>query len=154
MLSLCLMQTYHIPCVWQTHGQLQTSMACEAGRLVVQGKEIAVVYYRSAYTPADYPSEAEWAVREQVELSRAIKVVAWSCVEGSARTSCSISSAARRSSSSCASRVCWRSCFRATVSRKSRKSRKPRKPRRPRKPRKPRRPSCGSASCRCTLPMR
>lgn len=77
MLSLHLMQAYHIPCVWQTHGQLRSSMVCEAGRLRVQGKEIAVVYYRSAYTPADYPSEAEWAVREQVELSRAIKVSAW-----------------------------------------------------------------------------
>ena len=129
MLSLHLMQAYHIPCVWQTHGQLRASMVCEAGRLRVQGKEIAVVYYRSAYTPADYPSEAEWAVREQVELSRAIKVSAWRCVERSVRTSCCTSSAARRCSSSSVGPACWRSCSRATA---------------------PRRRSCGSASCPCT----
>lgn len=35
--------------------------------------EAAVVYYRSGYTPADYPSEQEWQARLMAELSHAIK---------------------------------------------------------------------------------
>lgn len=35
--------------------------------------EIAVIYYRSAYTPTDYPSSAEWRTRILLESSRAIK---------------------------------------------------------------------------------
>lgn len=35
--------------------------------------EIALIYYRSAYTPTDYPSSAEWTTRLLLERSRAIK---------------------------------------------------------------------------------
>lgn len=35
--------------------------------------EIAVIYYRSAYTPADYPTSSEWTTRLLLERSRAIK---------------------------------------------------------------------------------
>lgn len=35
--------------------------------------EIAVIYYRSAYTPTDYPTSAEWTTRMLLERSRAIK---------------------------------------------------------------------------------
>ena len=35
--------------------------------------EVAVIYYRSAYTPADYPTSAEWTTRLLLERSRAIK---------------------------------------------------------------------------------
>ncbi|ORY29749.1 glutathione synthase [Naematelia encephala] len=35
--------------------------------------EIAVIYYRSAYTPSDYPSSSEWTTRLLLERSRAIK---------------------------------------------------------------------------------
>ncbi|ORX35272.1 putative glutathione synthase [Kockovaella imperatae] len=35
--------------------------------------EIAVIYYRSAYTPVDYPSHAEWTTRVLLERSKAIK---------------------------------------------------------------------------------
>ena len=69
MLSITLMEKYGIPCVWQTHAQLEASLQLEDAKLVVQGREIAVVYYRSAYTPADYPSEKEWEVRKRLELT-------------------------------------------------------------------------------------
>ncbi|KAK4686189.1 glutathione synthase, partial [Tremellales sp. Uapishka_1] len=35
--------------------------------------EVAVIYYRSAYTPNDYPSSTEWTTRLLLERSRAIK---------------------------------------------------------------------------------
>jgi len=35
--------------------------------------EIAVIYYRSAYTPTDYPTNAEWGTRILLETSRSIK---------------------------------------------------------------------------------
>ncbi|WVR04500.1 glutathione synthetase [Kwoniella sp. DSM 27419] len=36
-------------------------------------KEVAVIYYRSAYTPTDYPSSSEWDTRLLLEKSKAIK---------------------------------------------------------------------------------
>ncbi|WWD19999.1 glutathione synthetase [Kwoniella shandongensis] len=36
-------------------------------------REVAVIYYRSAYTPTDYPSSSEWTTRLLLERSRAIK---------------------------------------------------------------------------------
>ncbi|KAF0718940.1 Aste57867_1374 [Aphanomyces stellatus] len=41
--------------------------------LWIDGAEVAVAYYRSAYTPTDYPSEVEWTGRTTVERSQAIK---------------------------------------------------------------------------------
>lgn len=41
--------------------------------LVIDGREVAVAYFRSAYTPNDYPSETEWAGRTLIERSYAIK---------------------------------------------------------------------------------
>lgn len=35
--------------------------------------EVAVIYYRSAYTPNDYPTSAEWTTRLLLERSKAIK---------------------------------------------------------------------------------
>uniref|UniRef100_A0A7E4ZSA1 Glutathione synthetase n=1 Tax=Panagrellus redivivus TaxID=6233 RepID=A0A7E4ZSA1_PANRE len=35
--------------------------------------KIGLVYFRSGYSPANYPSEAEWKARETIELSNAIK---------------------------------------------------------------------------------
>jgi len=35
--------------------------------------KVSVVYYRSGYSPNDYPSEIEWGVRVMIEDSRAIK---------------------------------------------------------------------------------
>lgn len=32
-----------------------------------------MAYFRCGYTPADYPGEAEWAAREAIERSAAVK---------------------------------------------------------------------------------
>ncbi|GIL90454.1 hypothetical protein Vretifemale_18104 [Volvox reticuliferus] len=37
------------------------------------GEPVCVFYFRAGYTPADYPSEAEWAARELIEQSNAAK---------------------------------------------------------------------------------
>ncbi|KAG7388887.1 hypothetical protein PHYPSEUDO_011721 [Phytophthora pseudosyringae] len=41
--------------------------------LVIDGREVSVAYFRSAYTPNDYPTEHEWAGRTLIERSYAIK---------------------------------------------------------------------------------
>ncbi|CAH0481993.1 unnamed protein product [Peronospora belbahrii] len=41
--------------------------------LVLDGCEVAVAYFRSGYTPNDYPTEQEWAGRTIIERSYAIK---------------------------------------------------------------------------------
>ncbi|WOL04530.1 glutathione synthetase, chloroplastic [Canna indica] len=41
--------------------------------LYLDGKTVAVVYFRAGYSPNDYPSEAEWEARLLIEKSSAIK---------------------------------------------------------------------------------
>ncbi|CAK1590951.1 unnamed protein product [Parnassius mnemosyne] len=42
-------------------------------QLIFDGRPVAVVYYRSGYEPAQYPSTREWDARLRVERSTAIK---------------------------------------------------------------------------------
>ncbi|CAH0760223.1 unnamed protein product [Diatraea saccharalis] len=42
-------------------------------QLIIDNKPVAVVYYRSGYEPAQYPSSKEWDARLRVERSTAIK---------------------------------------------------------------------------------
>lgn len=42
-------------------------------QLMLDGKPVAVVYYRSGYEPAQYPTSREWDARLRVERSSAIK---------------------------------------------------------------------------------
>lgn len=42
-------------------------------RLFIDGKEVAVVYFRNAYAPQHYPSEQDWDTRLLLERSRAVK---------------------------------------------------------------------------------
>uniref|UniRef100_A0A2A4J2G3 Glutathione synthetase n=1 Tax=Heliothis virescens TaxID=7102 RepID=A0A2A4J2G3_HELVI len=42
-------------------------------QLVLDGRPVAVVYYRSGYEPAQYPTQREWDARLRVERSTAIK---------------------------------------------------------------------------------
>ncbi|CAG4939203.1 unnamed protein product [Colias eurytheme] len=42
-------------------------------QLILDGQPVAVVYYRSGYEPAQYPSTKEWDARLRVERSSAIK---------------------------------------------------------------------------------
>lgn len=41
--------------------------------LMINGKEVSIVYYRAGYTPTDYKSGACWTVRRAIEWSRATK---------------------------------------------------------------------------------
>ncbi|CAG8495804.1 5893_t:CDS:2 [Racocetra fulgida] len=41
--------------------------------LISDNKEISVAYFRSGYSPKDYPTEKEWAARLLIERSKAIK---------------------------------------------------------------------------------
>ncbi|XP_068696198.1 glutathione synthetase-like [Montipora foliosa] len=50
-----------------------TGQLKEDKTLVVDGHEIAVVYFRMGYDPAHYSSEKEWNARLMLERSRAIK---------------------------------------------------------------------------------
>ncbi|XP_028410101.1 glutathione synthetase-like [Dendronephthya gigantea] len=52
----------------EENGSLQ-----EDKTLVIDGKEIAVAYFRAGYTPNDYYSDKEWSGRLKLERSRAIK---------------------------------------------------------------------------------
>ena len=38
-----------------------------------RGEAVSVFYFRSGYTPSDFPGETEWAARRDVELCSAIK---------------------------------------------------------------------------------
>ena len=37
------------------------------------GKEVAVVYYRTGYSPEEYNGDRDWQVRLDIERSKAIK---------------------------------------------------------------------------------
>ncbi|CAG8764648.1 20363_t:CDS:2, partial [Racocetra persica] len=41
--------------------------------LIIDNKEISVAYFRSGYSPKDYPTEKEWDARLLIERSKAIK---------------------------------------------------------------------------------
>lgn len=45
----------------------------EEKKLIINGKEVAVAYFRAGYTPTDYPSEECWSARLLIERSAAIK---------------------------------------------------------------------------------
>lgn len=90
-ITLLLEEVYHVRCIYQTHTQLITSMTDTDGVLRVHGHEIAVVYYRSGYTPSDYPTPAQWEVRERLEAARCIKVLStFAVMMISVPTCCSI----------------------------------------------------------------
>ncbi|XP_064108451.1 glutathione synthetase-like isoform X2 [Macrobrachium nipponense] len=42
-------------------------------RLIIDGDEVAVVYFRAGYEPGQYHTEAEWEARLTIERSKAIK---------------------------------------------------------------------------------
>jgi glutathione synthetase len=73
-----LMSLHGIRVVRKTMREMQAEAILDATqdgrrRLFVAGREVAVAYYRSAYTPDDYPSDLEWQGRELIERSYAIK---------------------------------------------------------------------------------
>jgi glutathione synthase len=53
--------------------QKQGHLSTQGKKLVVDGLEVSVVYFRAGYTPNDYPSEQEWQARSLIESSYAVK---------------------------------------------------------------------------------
>lgn len=45
----------------------------KSGKLMIEGDEVALVYFRAGYTPNDYPTNDEWRARVKLETSNAIK---------------------------------------------------------------------------------
>eukprot|EP01137_Pigoraptor_chileana_P013412 Opistho-2@66910 len=70
--------------LWESHGirMLRRSLRDflergstegDGGALSIDGREVAVAYFRAGYTPRDYPSDGEWTARSLIETSRAVK---------------------------------------------------------------------------------
>ncbi|XP_045201397.2 glutathione synthetase-like isoform X5 [Mercenaria mercenaria] len=63
-----------IKVIYRTFPQLIKQMSLGKNReLIVDGAEVAVVYYRYGYEPKHYPTDAEFQLRLDMERSRAIK---------------------------------------------------------------------------------
>ncbi|XP_053403440.1 glutathione synthetase-like isoform X3 [Mercenaria mercenaria] len=63
-----------IKVIYRTFPQLIIQMSFgENRKLIVDGAEVAVVYYRYGYEPKHYPTDAEFQLRLDMERSRAIK---------------------------------------------------------------------------------
>ncbi|WVO16558.1 glutathione synthetase [Cryptococcus depauperatus] len=67
-----LMETHGIHSVRQSFSQL-ASLTLSTSRDLLIPEKVAVIYYRSAYTPTDYPTPNEWKTRVLLEQSTAIK---------------------------------------------------------------------------------
>ncbi|OQS05721.1 hypothetical protein THRCLA_02184 [Thraustotheca clavata] len=74
-LEYTLWTDYKIQVLRRTLNEMQHAVQDKSTRaLIVDGKyEVAVAYYRSGYTPTDYPTEQEWVGRYNIETSLAIK---------------------------------------------------------------------------------
>lgn len=58
----------------RSHTQLITSARLDhLNQLFVDDVQVAVIYYRTGYTPRDYPTQAHWDVRLLLERSSSIK---------------------------------------------------------------------------------
>ena len=69
-----LVQQHGLTVLRRTLGQVHTRASIlTCGQLSVDGLEVALVYFRSGYDPKHYPSDNEWAARELIERSRAVK---------------------------------------------------------------------------------
>jgi glutathione synthetase len=78
MLEFHLWEDFQIPVIRMslTKAATQLTRHDDTGALFVDGKEIAVVYYRAGYAPTDYPDGddgIEWKSRLVLENSRAAK---------------------------------------------------------------------------------
>ncbi|KAJ1276592.1 hypothetical protein BS78_05G226300 [Paspalum vaginatum] len=66
--------TYGVTTIRKTLAQVEAEgQVLTDGTLVIDGRTVAVVYFRAGYAPTDYPSEAEWRARLLMEQSSAVK---------------------------------------------------------------------------------
>ncbi|CAO2144946.1 unnamed protein product [Urochloa humidicola] len=69
-----LKESYGVKTIRKTLAQVEAEgQVLTDGTLVIDGRTVAVVYFRAGYAPTDYPSEAEWRARLLMEQSSAIK---------------------------------------------------------------------------------
>lgn len=69
-----LKESHGVTAIRKTLAQVEAEgQVLPDGTLVVDGRRVAVVYFRAGYAPNDYPSEVEWSGRLLIEESSAIK---------------------------------------------------------------------------------
>jgi glutathione synthase len=68
-----LWEKYNVPTLRLTHHQVYSECELKGNDLYHEGKCVSVVYFRSGYTPKDYPGEEQWKARFMIERSSAIK---------------------------------------------------------------------------------
>lgn len=69
-----LKESHGVMTIRKTLAQVEAEgLVLPDGTLVVDGRPVAVVYFRAGYAPTDYPSEVEWSARLLIEQSSAIK---------------------------------------------------------------------------------
>eukprot|EP00934_Nitzschia_sp_Nitz4_P000509 Nitzschia sp. Nitz4//scaffold22_size323478//117302//118849//NITZ4_000521-RA/size323478-processed-gene-0.395-mRNA-1//1//CDS//3329542977//509//frame0 len=78
LLEFRLFEEFKIPVVRMSLTKASTELSLDesTGQLTLDGKEIAVVYFRAGYAPTDFPDGddgKEWKARLTLELSRAAK---------------------------------------------------------------------------------
>nr|QWJ73371.1 glutathione synthetase 2-2 [Isatis tinctoria] len=72
--SSVLREKHNIVTIRKTLAEVESEgRVQEDGTLIVGGQAVAVVYFRSGYSPTDYPSESEWNARLLIEQSSAVK---------------------------------------------------------------------------------
>ncbi|KAJ2502335.1 Glutathione synthetase [Coemansia sp. RSA 1972] len=70
-----LWERHHIKTLRLTFAEIHDQCVVdETDRLLIDGQEIAVAYYRSGYAPTDFPTDLEWNGRWLVEKSRTVAV--------------------------------------------------------------------------------
>ena len=81
-IEYCLLDQYCIRTIRMTLSEIANSVRLDGdGGLMVPSintwenhlEHISVVYFRTGYTPDQYPSNREWNARQMLEMSRAIK---------------------------------------------------------------------------------
>ncbi len=65
---------YRIATVRKTLTEIHTDGKLRQGHLVVDGKTVAVSYYRAGYTPDDFPAQEAFKGRQLIEASSTIQV--------------------------------------------------------------------------------
>jgi len=65
---------YRIATVRKTLTEINTDGKLRQGHLVVDGKTVAVTYYRAGYTPDDFPAQEAFKGRQLIEASSTIQV--------------------------------------------------------------------------------
>ncbi|KAJ7548077.1 hypothetical protein O6H91_08G116300 [Diphasiastrum complanatum] len=73
-LAIKLYESYGIRTIRKTLSEIYAQAhLSKDGALYIQEELVAVVYYRTGYSPTDYPTDFEWEARLLVEQSSAIK---------------------------------------------------------------------------------